>query len=66
MDKVTNKDILVRTRLTYMEDLLIKKNLRWTGHDDVTRRAPLCVCVSLYVICLGQIIILFLDLLLDE
>ena len=47
MDKVTNKDILVRTRLTYMEDLLIKKNLRWTGHDDVTRRAPVCVCVSI-------------------
>ena len=39
MDKVTNKDILERTRLTYMEDLPIRKNLRWTGHDDVTRQA---------------------------
>ena len=29
MDKVTNKEILERTR---MEDLLVRKNLRWTGH----------------------------------
>ena len=29
MDKVTNKEILERTGL---EDLLIRKNLRWTGH----------------------------------
>ena len=32
MDKVTNKDILERTGLLSMEDLLIRKNLRWTGH----------------------------------
>ncbi|KAK2183060.1 hypothetical protein NP493_325g02075 [Ridgeia piscesae] len=31
-DKVTNKEILERTGLPYMEDLLIRKNLRWTGH----------------------------------
>ena len=29
MDKVTNKEIL---ELPSMEDLLIRKNLRWTGH----------------------------------
>ena len=29
MDEVTNKNIL---GLSYMEDLLIRKNLRWTGH----------------------------------
>ena len=32
MDKVTNKDIPERTGLPSMEDLLIRKNLRWTGH----------------------------------
>ena len=32
MDKVTNKDILEQTGLPSMEDLLIRKNLRWTGH----------------------------------
>ena len=32
MDKVTNKDILERTGLPSMEDLPIRKNLRWTGH----------------------------------
>ena len=32
MDKVTNKDILERSGLPSMEDLLIRKNLRWTGH----------------------------------
>ena len=32
IDKVTNKDILERTGLPSMEDLLIRKNLRWTGH----------------------------------
>jgi len=31
-DKVTNKEILDRTGLPSMKDLLIKKNLRWTGH----------------------------------
>ena len=31
MDKVTNKEILERTALPCMEDL-IRKNLRWTGH----------------------------------
>ena len=38
-NKVTNKDIPERTGLPSMEDLLIRKNLRWTGHDDVTRQA---------------------------
>ena len=32
MDKVTNKKILERTGLPSMEDLLIRKNLLWTGH----------------------------------
>ncbi|KAK2184175.1 hypothetical protein NP493_277g01004 [Ridgeia piscesae] len=32
MDKVTNKKILERRGLPSMEDLLIRKNLRWTGH----------------------------------
>ena len=32
MDKVANKDILDRTGLPSMEDLLIRKNLRWIGH----------------------------------
>ena len=32
MDKVTNKEILERTELPSMEELLIRKNLRWTGH----------------------------------
>ena len=32
MDKVTNKEILEQTRLPSMEDLLIRKNLRWTEH----------------------------------
>ena len=32
MDKVTNKEILERTGLPSMEDLLIRKNLRWPGH----------------------------------
>ena len=32
IDKVTNKEILERTGLSSMEDLLIRKNLRWTGH----------------------------------
>ena len=32
MDKVTNKEILERTGLPSMEDLLIRKNVRWTGH----------------------------------
>ena len=32
MDKVTNKEILERTGLPSMEGLLIRKNLRWTGH----------------------------------
>ena len=31
-NKVTNKDILGRTGMPSMEDLLIRKNLRWTGH----------------------------------
>ncbi|KAK2165354.1 hypothetical protein NP493_1370g01003 [Ridgeia piscesae] len=38
MDKVTNKDILERTGLPSMEDLLIRKNLRWTGY--LTRMSP--------------------------
>ncbi|KAK2160024.1 hypothetical protein NP493_1672g00014 [Ridgeia piscesae] len=32
MDKVTNKEILEWTGLPSMEDLLIRKNLQWTGH----------------------------------
>ncbi|KAK2175258.1 hypothetical protein NP493_742g01013 [Ridgeia piscesae] len=32
MDKVTNNDLLERTGLLSIEDLLIRKNLRWTGH----------------------------------
>ncbi|KAK2185822.1 hypothetical protein NP493_222g06007 [Ridgeia piscesae] len=32
MDKVKNKEILERTGLPSMEDLLIRKHLRWTGH----------------------------------
>ena len=32
MDKVTNKNILEWTGLPSMEDLLIRKNLRWAGH----------------------------------
>ena len=32
MEKVTNKEILERTGLPYMEDLPIRKNIRWTGH----------------------------------
>ena len=32
MDKVSNKEILERTGLPSMEDLLTRKNLRWTGH----------------------------------
>ncbi|KAK3509681.1 hypothetical protein QTP70_008422 [Hemibagrus guttatus] len=32
IDKMTNKEILDRTGLSSMEDLLIRKNLRWTGH----------------------------------
>ena len=38
MDKLTNKEILERTGLPSMEDLLIRKNLRWTGH--LTRMSP--------------------------
>ena len=32
MDKVTNKEIFERRGLPSMEDLLIRKNLRWTGY----------------------------------
>ena len=32
MDKVTNMEILERAGLPSMEVLLIRKNLRWTGH----------------------------------
>ena len=32
MDKVTNKEIHERTGLPSMEDLLVRKNFRWTGH----------------------------------
>ena len=38
MDKVTNKEILERTGLPSMEDLLIRKNHRWTG--NLTRMSP--------------------------
>lgn len=30
--RVTNKEVLERANLPSMEDLLIRKNLRWTGH----------------------------------
>ena len=39
MDKVTNKEILELTGLPSTEDLLIRKNLRWTGQLNVTRQA---------------------------
>ena len=32
LDKVTNIKVLKRAGLSFMEDLLIRKNLRWTGH----------------------------------
>ena len=32
VDKVTNKEILARTGLPSIEYLLIRKNVRWTGH----------------------------------
>ena len=32
MDKVTNKEVLERIGLPSVENLLIRKNLRWTGH----------------------------------
>ena len=32
MDKVTNKEILERTGLPSMEDILFRKYPRWTGH----------------------------------
>ena len=38
MDKVTNKEILERTGLSSMEDLLIRKNLWWTG--QLMRMSP--------------------------
>ena len=38
IDKVTNKEILERTGMPCMENLLIRKNLRWTGH--LTRMSP--------------------------
>ena len=38
MDKMTNKEKLDRTGLPSMEVLLIRKNLRWTGH--LTRMSP--------------------------
>ena len=46
MDKVTNKDILERTGLPYMEDLLLRKRFQWTGHlmrmppDRLPKRIP--------------------------
>ena len=40
-DMVTNKEIMNRTGLPPMEDLLVWKNLRWTGHliphEDATQ-----------------------------
>ena len=48
MDKVTNKEILERTGLPSMEDLLIRKNLRWTGHQTGYRSRfsnPNCLLV---------------------
>ena len=50
MDKVTHKDIFERTRLPSMEDLLTRKNLRWTGHfmkmsPDGLPKQVLCLLV---------------------
>ena len=41
MDKVTNKEILERTGMPSMEDLLTRKKspVDWTPHEDVTRQA---------------------------
>ena len=41
MGKVTNKEILERTGLPPMEDLLIRKKspIEWIPHEDVTRQA---------------------------
>ena len=61
MDKMTIKEILERTGLPSMEDLLIRKNFRWTGHllrmspdrlpgACVCVRARACVCLSLSLI----------------
>ncbi|KAK2171513.1 hypothetical protein NP493_1055g00015 [Ridgeia piscesae] len=44
MDIVTNKEILEQTGLLSMEDLLIRKNLRWTGH--LMRMSPKQVLYS--------------------
>ena len=38
MDKVTNNEVLERTGLPSMEDLLIRKNLRWT--EQIMRMSP--------------------------
>ncbi|KAK2152294.1 hypothetical protein NP493_2474g00000 [Ridgeia piscesae] len=38
MDKLTNEDKLERTGLPSMEDLLFRKNLRWTVH--IMRMSP--------------------------
>ena len=38
LDKVTNTDILEWTGLPYMEDLLMRKNFRWTG--QLIRMSP--------------------------
>ena len=35
-DKVTNIKVLKRTGLPTMEDLLIRKNLRWTGNKQIS------------------------------
>ena len=37
-DKITNVDVLRRAGLPSMDDLVIRKNLRWTGH--VLRMEP--------------------------
>ena len=41
MDKVTNKEIIERTGLPFMEDLLIRKEspVDWTTLEGVTRQA---------------------------
>ncbi|KAK2173983.1 hypothetical protein NP493_838g03020 [Ridgeia piscesae] len=54
MDKVTNKDILERTELPSMENLLIRKNLRWTGHlmgvsqDRLPKQIPYSLLSSVH------------------
>ena len=53
-DKVTNKKVLKRAGLHSMEDLLVKKNLRWTGHLLRMPTDRLTACQSRYYTCSYQ------------